>query len=121
MNLSHSASTVGALRASALAPPGSLPRRTSASQSCAMTRACATVSSPNRPSEGLRAARRSVLVSLIFAKKTPWNNPNSKSQIGAARRKTESSFRKHRHMMDARKFLINLLYRAAAQSSAVPG
>ncbi|WP_221740516.1 hypothetical protein, partial [Pandoraea apista] len=52
---------------------------------------------------------------------TPWNDPNSKSQIGAARGKTGSSFRKHRHMMDARKFLINLLYRATAQSSEVPG
>jgi hypothetical protein len=52
---------------------------------------------------------------------TPWNDPNSKSQIGAARGKTGSSFRKHRHMMDARNFLINLLYRATAQSSEVPG
>ncbi|MFF6702717.1 hypothetical protein ACET4L_30510, partial [Pseudomonas aeruginosa] len=35
--------------------------------------------------------------------------------------KTGSSFRKHRHMMDARKLLINLLYRATAQSSELPG
>src|SRR3546814_20761948 len=52
---------------------------------------------------------------------TPWNDPDSKSQIGAARGKTGSSFRKHRHMMDARKLLINLLYRATAQSSELPG
>ncbi|MDE1978701.1 MAG: hypothetical protein KGI86_05155, partial [Betaproteobacteria bacterium] len=32
-----------------------------------------------------------------------------------------SGFRKHRHMMDARKLLINLLYPASAQSSEVPG
>uniref|UniRef100_UPI001C4A591A hypothetical protein n=8 Tax=Pseudomonas aeruginosa TaxID=287 RepID=UPI001C4A591A len=60
-------------------------------------------------------------MSLIFAMMTPWNDPDSKSQIGAARGKTGSSFRKHRHMMDARKLLINLLYRAAAQSSELPG
>ncbi|MHA5870911.1 hypothetical protein ACVSMD_51435, partial [Pseudomonas aeruginosa] len=60
-------------------------------------------------------------MSLIFAMMTPWNDPDSKSQIGAARGKTGSSFRKHRHMMDARKLLINLLYRATAQSSEVPG
>jgi hypothetical protein len=35
MNFLHNSSTVGALRASALAAPGSPPRRTSASQSCA--------------------------------------------------------------------------------------
>src|SRR3546814_13712177 len=58
------------------------------------------------------AASTAVLVSLIFAMMTPWNDPDSKSQIGAARGKTGSSFRKHRHMMDARKLLINLLYRA---------
>src|SRR3546814_19673815 len=52
---------------------------------------------------------------------TPWNDPDYKSQIGAARGKTGSSFRKHRHMMDARKLLINLLYRATAQSSELPG
>ena len=161
MNFVHNSAIVGALRTSSLAPPGSPPRRTSASQSCAMTRACSTVSSPNRPSEGLRgcpefvrywsmntrrpfgvilhrkpgttvsrssmslawgcADSTAVLVSLIFAMMTPWNDPNSKSQIGAARGKTGSSFRKHRHMMDARKFLINLLYRAATQSSEVPG
>ncbi|MDN7518292.1 hypothetical protein, partial [Burkholderia sp. AU45251] len=34
---------------------------------------------------------------------------------------TGSSFRKHRHMMDARKLLINLLYLATAQSSELPG
>ena len=32
-----------------------------------------------------------------------------------------SGFRKHRHMMEARKLLINLLYLASAQSSGVPG
>src|SRR3546814_1812079 len=67
------------------------------------------------------AASTAVLVSLIFAMMTPWNDPDSKSQIGAARGKTGSSFRKHRHMMDARKLLINLLYRATAQSSELPG
>ncbi len=40
--------------------------------------------------------------------------PGSKSHIGAARGETGSSFRKHRHMMDAPKLLINLLYRASA-------
>src|SRR3546814_9185587 len=67
------------------------------------------------------AASTAVLVSLIFAMMTPWNDPDSKSQIGAARGKTGSSFRKHRHMMDARKLLINLLYRATAKSSELPG
>src|SRR3546814_7457861 len=67
------------------------------------------------------AASTAVLVSLIFAMMTPWNDPDSKSQIGAARGKTGSSFRKNRHMMDARKLLINLLYRATAQSSELPG
>ena len=38
MNFLHNSAIVGALRASALAPPGSPPRRTSASQSCALTR-----------------------------------------------------------------------------------
>src|SRR3546814_2491190 len=161
MNFLHNSAIVGALRASALAPPGSPPRRTSASQSCALTRACSTVSSPVRPRGGLAgwpefgrywsmntrrpvgvilhrkpgttvsrsstslvwgwAASTAVLVSLIFAMMTPWNDPDSKSQIGAARGKTGSSFRKHRHMMDARKLLINLLYRATAQSSELPG
>ena len=60
------------------------------------------------------AASTAVLVSLIFAMMTPWNDPDSKSQIGAARGKTGSSFRKHRHMMNAPKLLINLLYRASA-------
>src|SRR3546814_17907137 len=67
------------------------------------------------------AASTAVLVSLIFAMMTPWNDPDSESQIGAARGKTGSSFRKHRHMMDARKLLINLLYRDTAQSSEPPG
>ena len=62
-----------------------------------------------------------VLVSLIFAMMTPWNDPDSRSQIGAARGRTGSSFRKHRHMMEARKLLINLLYRATSQSSELPG
>jgi hypothetical protein len=38
----------------ALAAPGSPPRRTWASHSCASDRACSTVSSPYSPSEGLR-------------------------------------------------------------------
>src|SRR3546814_14411747 len=54
MNFLHNSAIVGALRASALAPPGSPPRRTSASQSCALTRACSTVRSPYSPSAGLR-------------------------------------------------------------------
>lgn len=45
---------VGALRAAFLAALGSPPRRTSASHSCAMTRACSTVSSPYWPKAGLR-------------------------------------------------------------------
>jgi hypothetical protein len=41
--------------------------------------------------------------------------------MGAMRVEAGSGFRKHRHMMDARKLLINLLYPASAQSSEVPG
>ncbi|GEM_PF-4572789 len=54
MNLPHNSLTIGALRASTLSCPGSPPRRTSASQSCARDRACSTVSSPNCPIAGLR-------------------------------------------------------------------
>ncbi len=55
------------------------------------------------------AASTAVLVSLIFAMMTPRNDPDSKSPIGAgaAREETESGFRKHRHMIDARRLLIN--------------
>jgi len=54
MNRMHKSLTVSALRASLLSWPGSPPRRTSASQSCASDLACSTVSSPNWPSDGLR-------------------------------------------------------------------
>src|SRR3989344_5833332 len=54
MNFVHSSLTVGAWRASALSPPGSPPRRTSASQFWASERACSTVSSPYKPKAGLR-------------------------------------------------------------------
>ena len=47
--------------------------------------------------------------------------PDFKSHIGAAREEAGSGFGKPWQMMDARKLLINLLYRAMAQSSEVPG
>ncbi len=41
--------------------------------------------------------------------------------MGAMRAEAGSGFGKHRHMMDARKLLINLLYLATAQSSEMSG
>jgi len=60
MNFLHNSAIVDALRASALAAPGSPPRRTPARQSCALTRACSTVSSPYSPCVGLLAGARAV-------------------------------------------------------------
>jgi len=39
----------------------------------------------------------------------------------ATRTETGSNAGKHRHMMNLPKLLINLLYRALAQSSGIPG
>lgn len=57
------------------------------------------------------AASTADLVSLIFAMMTPRKDPISRSLVGARRTEVGSSFGKHRHMMDAPKLLINLLYR----------
>src|SRR5690606_36558450 len=66
------------------------------------------------------AASTADLVSLIFAMMTPRKDPVPRSLLGASRGKVGSSFRKHRHMMNSPKLLINLLYLVLAYSSEVP-
>jgi len=51
---------------------------------------------------------------LSFAMMTPRNDPVSKSHMGAMRAQAGSGFRKHRHMLNSPKSLINLLYLAWA-------
>src|SRR5947207_82887 len=60
------------------------------------------------------AASTADLVSLIFATMTPRKDPVSRGHMGATRQEAGSGFRKHRHMMNAPKLLINLLYLASA-------
>ncbi|WP_157764932.1 hypothetical protein [Acidovorax delafieldii] len=47
--------------------------------------------------------------------------PVSKSHVRTTIAEAGSGFGKHRHLMDAPKLLINLLYLALAQSSEAPG
>src|SRR3546814_16272031 len=65
------------------------------------------------------AASTAVLVSLIFAMMTPWNDQDSQSQIGAARVKPGSSYSKHRHLLYGRKLLRNLSYRTTEAANAL--
>ncbi len=56
------------------------------------------------------AASTADLVSLIFAMMTPQKDPVSRSLLGASRAEVGSIFRKHRHMMNSTKSLINMPY-----------
>lgn len=53
-----------------------------------------------------------VLVSLILAMMTPWSDPHSKSQRGAARGEIGPSFRNHWHINNDINLLINMKYLA---------
>jgi len=60
------------------------------------------------------AASTADLVSLILAMMTPRKDAVSRSLLGAKRTEAGSSFGKHRHRMNSRKFLINMPQRAVA-------